>query len=109
MNRIRTRQANDGHSQPSKSLTAINYRLKYLDKQTRLKYRVAERRSALIRKSGNPYLVGRLNTIDLLVKITCFVKKEKNVSVTKAGDFTKLVQGGQLYYYFPFSRSPWTK
>jgi hypothetical protein len=31
-----------------------------------------------IPSSGNPYCGVRLSTVDLLVKITCFVKKEKS-------------------------------
>jgi hypothetical protein len=34
--------------------------------------------------SGNPYRRGRLSTIDLLIKIACFVKIRIFVSVLKA-------------------------
>jgi hypothetical protein len=52
---------------------------------------------------GNSYWRERLSTVDLLIKIGCFVKKKKIVSVRKAADLKYLVQGGQPY--FPFSKA----
>ncbi len=44
-------------------------------------------------------------TVDLLIKIGCFVKKENLVSVWKAPDLNLWVQGGQPYWYLPFSKA----
>jgi hypothetical protein len=47
---------------------------------------------------GNPYRSGRLSTVGLLVKITCFVKKKKYFFlVFKGAELNLLVEGGQLY------------
>ncbi len=54
---------------------------------------------------GNSYWRERLSTVDLLIKMGCFVKKENLVPVWKAADLNSLVQGGQLYRYFPFSKA----
>jgi hypothetical protein len=35
-------------------------------------------------KPGNPYLRGRLSTIDLLIKIGCFVKQKKYDLISKS-------------------------
>ena len=40
---------------------------------------------------------GRLSTIDLLIKITCYVKKLNNNCNIKGPDLNQLVQGGQPY------------
>ncbi len=45
----------------------------------------------------NSYCRGRVRTVDLLIKIGCFIKKKNLVSVWKAADLNSLVQGGQLY------------
>jgi hypothetical protein len=43
---------------------------------------------------------------DLLVKIACFVTKEKKiVSVLEAAGLNQLVKGDQLYCAFPFSKN----
>ncbi len=56
-------------------------------------------------KTGNPYWKGRLNTINLLIKMACFVKKEKYISVLKAAELNQLnVQGGHPYWSFRFSK-----
>jgi hypothetical protein len=57
---------------------------------------------------GNTIWRGRLNTVDLLIKVTCFVKKRKIIfSIVKAVDPNWLVQGqgGQLYRALPFSKT----
>ncbi len=54
---------------------------------------------------GNSYWRGRLSTVDLLIKRSYFIKKEKIVSVWKAADLNWLAQGGQQYWNFPFSRA----
>ena len=47
----------------------------------------------------------RIIMIGLLIEIGCFVNKKKNiVSVQKAACLNKLVQGSQLYWYFPISK-----
>jgi hypothetical protein len=45
-------------------------------------------------KSEN--LRGRLSTVDLFIKLACFVKKKMSV-FSKAADLNWLVQGGQPY------------
>ncbi len=44
-------------------------------------------------------------TVDLLIQIGCFIKKENWVSVWKAPDLNLWVQGGHPYWYFPFSKA----
>jgi len=41
--------------------------------------------------------MGVLSTVDLLVKVACFVNKNIMFAISKAADLNKLVQGGQLY------------
>jgi hypothetical protein len=53
---------------------------------------------------GNPYWRGRLSTVDLLIKIACFGRQKNIVSVWKAADTNELVQGGELYWSFQFSK-----
>ncbi len=48
---------------------------------------------------------GRLSTVDLLIKVACFVKEVKIFSIQKGADLNWLVQGGQLYSAFPFSKT----
>jgi len=48
---------------------------------------------------GNYNWRERLTTIDLLIKMFCFVK---NASVLRAADLNQLLQGGQSYWSFPF-------
>jgi hypothetical protein len=40
-----------------------------------------EAKTSFVRLTREPLLRGRLSTIDLLVKITCFVKKDKQFSI----------------------------
>jgi len=51
--------------------------------------------------SGNTNWRGRLSMIDLLIKVACFVKKLIMFNINS--NWCKLVQGGQLYWAFPFS------
>ncbi len=46
---------------------------------------------------------GRLSTIDL-IRVVCLVKKKIMFKISKAADLNKLVQEGQLYRAFPFSK-----
>ncbi len=55
---------------------------------------------------GNSYWRGRLNTVYLLIKIGCFEKMEK-YSFSMKSSWSKLGQGGQLYWSFPSVRLPW--
>jgi len=50
--------------------------------------------------------VGRLGTVDLLIKVAYFVKNVNHIFNIKKEliDLNKLVQGGQLYWAFPFSK-----
>ncbi len=41
--------------------------------------------------------------VDLLIKVTCFVTKESNIFNIEGANLNLLVQGGQLYWAFPFS------
>ncbi len=50
-------------------------------------------------QAGNTNWRGRLSTVDLLFKVTCFVKKQIMLAISKA----QHVHGGQLYWAFPFS------
>jgi hypothetical protein len=45
---------------------------------------------------AHKYLSTRLSTIDLLVKMACFVKN-KNIFSIKTSDLNDIVQGGQSY------------
>jgi len=47
---------------------------------------------------------GRLGTVDLLIKVTCFVKTSLMFASSKVADLNLLVLGGQLYLAFPFSK-----
>ncbi len=40
--------------------------------------------------AGNPYCRRRLSTVGLLIKIACFVKKKKYVSVIKPGNLGRI-------------------
>jgi len=48
-------------------------------------------------KAGKTYCGGRLSTVDLLIKVACFVQNVNNIFNVKGADLNKLVQGGQLY------------
>jgi len=43
--------------------------------------------------------------VDILIMVTCFVKNVNNIFNVKWADLNKLVQEGQLYWAFPFSKS----
>jgi hypothetical protein len=45
-----------------------------------------------------------LSTINLLIKVTCFVNNLNYIFNINGADLNKLVQGGQLYLAFPFSK-----
>jgi len=47
--------------------------------------------------SGNTNWRGRLSTVDLLISVACFVKKQIMLSITKAAHLNRLVKGGKLY------------
>ncbi len=49
----------------------------------------------LLSCTGSTKLKGRLSTVNLFIKVACFVKKRKKFS--KAVDQILLVQDGQLY------------
>jgi hypothetical protein len=40
---------------------------------------------------------GRLSTVDLLIKVSCSVKKVSDIFKIKGADLNFLKQGGQLY------------
>jgi hypothetical protein len=46
--------------------------------------------------AGNPHCTGRLSTVDLAIKVACFVKDKKYFSVLKTAGLKLLVQGRQL-------------
>ncbi len=50
-----------------------------------------------------------LSTIDLLIKVACFVKNQVMFALSKAANLIKLGQGGQLYWAFPFSKGSLAK
>ncbi len=56
-------------------------------------------------KSENANWMRRLSTVDLLIKLACFVKKILFV-FSKPVDINWLVQGGQPYWVFPLGRVP---
>jgi hypothetical protein len=45
-----------------------------------------------------------LSTVDLLIKIAGFVKKKIMFALSKAADLKLLLQGGQMYWAFPFGK-----
>ncbi len=47
-------------------------------------------------KAGNTIIGGRLSTVDLLIKVACFVKNVNNIFNIKEADLNLLIQGGQL-------------
>ncbi len=47
---------------------------------------------------------GSSDTVEHLIKVTCFFFKVNNFKISKATDLNLLVQGGQLYSAFPFSK-----
>jgi hypothetical protein len=53
---------------------------------------------------GNTNWGERLGTVDLLFKVACFVNNVNHIFNIKGADLNKLVQGGQLYWPFPFSK-----
>ncbi len=55
--------------------------------------------------AGNTNWKGRLSTVDLLIKVVCFVNKETNIFNAKMIDLNELEQGGQLCWAFPFSKT----
>jgi hypothetical protein len=40
---------------------------------------------------------GQVCTVDLLIKVACFVKHEKKISILKAADLKSVLKGGPLY------------
>jgi hypothetical protein len=46
-----------------------------------------------------------LSTVDLLIKVACFVNKVRNIFTMKGANINWLVQGGQLYRAFLFSKT----
>ncbi len=54
--------------------------------------------------SRNANWRGRLSTVDLLIKVTCFVKLLLIFAILKRADLNQLVRGGQMYWGFPFSK-----
>jgi hypothetical protein len=54
-------------------------------------------------KSRNTKWSGRLSTVDIHIKVACFVTKGNNIFNMKAADLTLLVEGGKLCWAFPFS------
>ncbi len=59
----------------------------------------------LIAESGNTNLRERLSTIDLLIKVACFLTRVITFLNIKQNDMNELVQGGQPYWAFPFSKT----
>ncbi len=58
-------------------------------------------------EAGKTNCRGRLSTVDLLIGVTCFVKKINNISSEKTIVLSWLKWGGQQYLAFPLSRVPW--
>jgi hypothetical protein len=46
---------------------------------------------------GNPYIGGRLGTVDLLFKVGRFVEKKYIVSIRKGANMNQFLQGGLMY------------
>jgi hypothetical protein len=55
-------------------------------------------------KPGNTNWGGRLSTVDLLIKVACFVEMEIIFPIYKGAYLNQLVQGGQLYLAFQLSK-----
>ncbi len=49
--------------------------------------------------------MGRLSTVDLLVKVACLAKKKLMFAISKAADLYYITEGGKLYSPFPFSKA----
>ncbi len=49
----------------------------------------------------NTSLRRRLNTVDLLIKVACFVIKKILFVIPNAADLNKLVEVSKFYYAFP--------
>ncbi len=45
-----------------------------------------------------------LSTINLLIKVACFVNNVNDIFNINGADLNMLVQGGQLYWAIPFSK-----
>jgi len=52
-----------------------------------------------------------MKTVDLLIKVVCFIKEVNKFFSIKGADLNWLVVGGKLYWAFPFSKTslvgPW--
>ncbi len=59
----------------------------------------------LIVAAGNPNRRGRLSTVDLLVKVACFVTRVNNIFNITSNWSNELVQGGQPYRVFPLIKA----
>ncbi len=46
-----------------------------------------------------------LSTIDLHINVVCFVKNIHDIFIIKRAYLNWLVQGGKLYWAFPFSKT----
>jgi hypothetical protein len=56
-------------------------------------------------ETENTYRWGRLSTVDLLIKVACFVSKVNNMFIIKTAYLNLAVQGGQPYCAFHFSKA----
>jgi hypothetical protein len=55
-------------------------------------------------RPGTTYWRGRFRTVHLLIKVACFVETVNNIFYIKT-TWSKLMQGGQPYRAFPFSKA----
>ncbi len=62
-------------------------------------------RSLWLDSAGNANWGGRLSTADLLIKVDCFIKKIHNLFNIERNWSKLVIQGGQLYWAFPFSKT----
>jgi hypothetical protein len=56
-------------------------------------------------KAGKTNIGKRLSTLDPLIKIVCFAKKEIIFSLQRGADLNLSVQGGHCTEPFPFSKT----
>ncbi len=65
-------------------------------------------KQCIITCSGNTNWAGKLSTVDPLIRVGCFVKQVSYIFQWKGANLNKLVQGGQRYRVFPFSKTSLT-
>ncbi len=79
----------------SNALSYSRFSLAKLHKMFKVPFFVFEAHMSVL--PGNTYRREKLSTIDLLLKVACFVKVLTMFTILKATHLNRLVLGGQLY------------